>query len=161
MYIERKIEFDPTITLKELKLGLRTDIGTDLSIESIRKIILRLKITLKRTGLVLNRVNDPERICLRKEFATEFLTLAPIDDRRNVFVDESGFNLHMRRNYGRNYVGRRVAVRVPTVRGRNITLLSAMNSTGVIHYKIFVGSCTSEIFAAFIIELDEIMCSEL
>jgi transposase len=144
-----------------MKETISNELGVHLSLETIRKGIISLGITLKRNGLILDRVNDPTRILLRKEYATNFLTSAPIDDMKNVFIDESGFNLHMRRNYGRSLAGARSSSTVPTIRGRNVTLLSTMNAGGVIHYKIFVGSCTSAIFSEFVLQVDEIMQNEL
>lgn len=128
-----------------------------ISTATIRRHLMELKITLKRTSLILDRVNDQNRLEQRRDFATFFLTNCSVDDRNNVFIDESGFNLHMRRNYGRSSSGKRATIIVPTIRGKNITLLSALNSEGIIHYQTFTGSCNSEIFSDFIKELDKIM----
>jgi hypothetical protein len=72
-------------------------------------------------------------------------------------VDECGFNLHLRRNYGRNVSGSRVSLVVPTIRGRNVTLLSAINGNGIFYFKIFEGCCTGSIFSTFLQELDRIL----
>ena len=154
-YIESTVERDPTITLKEIQMKCLDSFGITLSKESVRKSLSMTKITLKRTTLLLERVNDEERLELRKLYATDFLTNSSIDDTKNIFVDESGFNLHLRRSFGRSKKGSRVCVSVPTVRGANVTFLSAINSHGVLHHKIFRGSCNSNIFSDFLQELDQ------
>jgi hypothetical protein len=107
-------------------------------------------------------VNYTIRIEQRRVFATEFLINTATDDSRNVFVEECGFKLLLRRHYGRSVRGTWVSVTVPTIRGQNITLLSAINSHGVVHYKVFGGGCSGRVFGEFLSDLDailvEIMC---
>lgn len=155
--IERVVETSPEITLLGIKLHMLKEYNFELSVSAIHVYLSRLKITLKRMGLVLDRVNDPVRLELRRSFAGEFSTSSEMDDQKNIFVDECGFNLHLRRNYGWSRTGNRVSSVVPTIRGRNTTLLCAINKFGVVHYKIFSGGCNGEIFSNFIRKLDEIL----
>lgn len=152
--VERLVEVNPGITLVSIKREILQNFDLNVSVSTIRTYLISLKITLKKSGLVLERVNDEQRLNLRNEFSTQFLTTASLDDNKNVFVDESGFNLHLRRNFGRSRVGTRVTFIVPTIRGKNVTLLSAINASGIVLFKIFEGACTSEIFAEFLRELD-------
>ena len=46
------------------------------------------------------------------------------------------------------------------MRGRNTTILAAINSSNVIYYKTFQGSCTAVKFSEFLIELDSTMVDE-
>lgn len=154
-FIEACVEFNPGITLAEIKDKCVNERGLSVSLSTIWSFLKTLAITLKRSGVLLDRVNDQERLELRRIFANNFLTSASMEDRKNVFIDESGFNLHMRRNYGRSKKGTRVRFVVPTVRGRNLTLLSAISGVGIVHYKLFIGGCKSEQFSAFLKELDE------
>ena len=78
-----------------------------------------------------------------------------LNDKYNIFIDECGFGLHLRKGCGRSKAGERVRITIPTIRGRNITLLAAINCEEVFHFKIFTGSCNSEIFIEFIAELKE------
>ena len=158
-FLEITMEREPGITLSRLKTKCIQELNINVAISSLYKA--NLKITLKRSSIILDRVNDPERRQLRREYATDFLLNHSADIRKNVFVDESGFNLHMRRNYGRSHRGTRVNFTVPTIRGRNVTLLAAISAVKIVHYKIFVGSCTSEIFRSFLAELDLIMVEQL
>ena len=71
-----------------------------------------------------------------------------------IFLDESGFNLHLRRRFARSRLGTRAPTVVPTIRGRNVTLILAASSSRIIHYKIIDDStCNRTIFANFCEEL--------
>lgn len=153
-WIEQNMENNPAITLKAMREKCTVEKGMSLSEATLAKFYADTKITLKRSNIIIDRVNDSERITLRSAFANEFLTRASINDSKNIFIDETGFNLHIRRNYGRSLAGARVNVTVPTVRGRNVTLIAAINANGVVFHKIISGSCTSEIFVGFMTELD-------
>lgn len=156
-FIEKMVEHNPSITLKDMAKSCAINLNEVISMQTINRYLRDLKITLKRSSIILDRVNDNERLKQRKDFATFFLTNASTDDRQNIFIDESGFNLHLRRNYGRSIAGKRSSIVVPTIRGKNITLLSSINNEKIIHYKILSGSCNSEIFSNFLRELDEIL----
>ena len=49
-----------------------------------------------------------------------------------IFMDEAGFNLAKRRWCGRNVVGHRATVDVPSQRGGNITMCAAISENGVV-----------------------------
>ena len=68
----------------------------------------------------------------------------------NIFIDECGFNLHLRRAYGKARFGERVKYVVPTVRGTNTTLLAAINGEEILNYTIFIGRCNSERYITFL-----------
>lgn len=53
------------------------------------------------------------------------------DYSKVVFVNESGFDLHIQRSHGRSKIGTRENVLAPTVRGRSITLLASLNIDGL------------------------------
>ena len=159
MFIERQIERDKSVTLKMIKQAIYDNHHLNVAISTIHLHLEHLRITLKRSGIILDRVNDAIRVAQRKEFATYFLTYHPTDDKKNIFVDECGFNLHLRRNYARSVSGTRVNNVVPTVRGRNTTLLMAISGQQVVHYKLISGSCNSEIFSQFLIDLDHLLLS--
>src|ERR1700730_9388499 len=56
-----------------------------------------------------------------------------LDFARNcVFIDESGFNLHIQRNFGRSLKGTPARSTVPTGRGVTVSILGAIAEAGVI-----------------------------
>src|SRR3984893_3855882 len=48
-----------------------------------------------------------------------------------VFIDESGFNLHIQRNFGRSLKGTPTRGTVPTGRGVTVSILGAISEAGV------------------------------
>ena len=74
-----------------------------------------------------------------------------------IYLDESGFNLHIRRRRGRNTIGRRATITLPNARGGNISVLVAISEGGLIHFSIQLGSFNTDKFIDFLSELDAIV----
>lgn len=90
---------------------------------------------MKQTRREFDRVNDQEKIQLRKDYALLFDNHFNGDYSKAVFVDESGFNLHLQRNHRRSKTGTCANTVVPTVRGRSIILLAILNIDGLQYCK--------------------------
>ena len=71
----------------------------------------------KHTKLIRQWNNDPE---------FDF-------DNRCVFIDEPGFNLHIRRNFGRSKRRRPARAVIPSQRGVSITILGVICELGIIN----------------------------
>ena len=84
----------------------------------------------------LDRVNSEESIQRRVTYARFFTNNAPLNRDNCIFIDESGFNLHLRRSKARSRVVTRANIIVPTVRGKNTTVIVVANQRGIIHFKI-------------------------
>ena len=67
-----------------------------------------------------------------------------------VYVDETGFNLHIRRRFGRSERGSRANIVVANSRGRNISDCSAMNISGIVNYRSIVGYYNTLEFIEFL-----------
>ena len=97
--------------------------------------------------------NCPATLQARHEYSQRFLGEAPADRRNIVWVDETGFNLHLRRKYGRARRGHNATVVVPNGRGRNISVCAAMSEEGFLHEMLQPGAYTAERFCVFLGEL--------
>uniref|UniRef100_A0A0A9WCV6 3-isopropylmalate dehydratase small subunit n=1 Tax=Lygus hesperus TaxID=30085 RepID=A0A0A9WCV6_LYGHE len=151
--IESLVEENPGITLKEMKSILASR-NIILSKSTIDNGLRLLKITLKIASKEVDRMNSPESIRRRREYALRFNEWAPTERGNLVFIDESGFNLHLRRTQARSRKNSRAVVTVPTIRGRNTTLIMAMNNQAVIHFKVIpIGNCNAIRFNEFLTEL--------
>ena len=118
----------------------------------------KLKITFKKASRELSNVNSLSSICKRKEYAIDFSRNAPANKQNCVFIDKSGFSLHLRRNGARSRIGNRAKIILQPNRGRNVTLICAMNSQKIIHYKIVdEGTCNNKKFGEFLLELISIL----
>jgi transposase len=70
-----------------------------------------------------------------------------------IFIDESGSNLAMEREYARAFEGSRAYGTVPLNRGKNITIIGAIALRGLIAYINLLGAANSIVFEAFIVQL--------
>jgi hypothetical protein len=84
--------------------------------------------------------------------------LAAIDIKNLVFIDETGVNLAMTRNYGRCQGGARVYYNRPGNKGKNSTLIGAMSEEGLIATMTFLGSLNT---AIFLVVVEEILLPQL
>ena len=102
----------------------------------------------------LDNVNSIQKILLRKDYALWFNNSFSNDFSRIVFIDESSFNLHLQRSYGRSKKGDRANVVTPTVRGRSISLLASMKIKGMGHCKTISNSTVNaNVFNEYMNEL--------
>ena len=78
-----------------------------------------------------------------------FTREAPEDMNNCIFIDESGFNLHLRRNKALS--NRNESAYCDSARGRNISLIVAANKSKVLHYKAITDdTCTAIKIAQFL-----------
>lgn len=67
-----------------------------------------------------------------------------------LFIDESGFNLYLRRKYGRAPRGQVIQVLVPK-RGTDVSSISAISGSEIIHCKRVTGAVNAKTFKNFMI----------
>lgn len=132
------------------KTGLQVGTGT-LSL-ALKKLGLSRK---KKTFHATERINDPDIIEERAEFRRE---MPKMDARRIVFIDETGTNLGMAREYGWASVGCRAEGHRPSDPGQNITLIGGLNSCGIVAPLMFPGSLDGNIFKTYV---EQVLVPEL
>jgi len=71
-----------------------------------------MKITRKLCARTLVKVNNHKILEKRKLYVTNFLTNSPENDNKIIFIDESGFNLHLKPSFGRSHIGKGSSVSV-------------------------------------------------
>jgi len=125
-----------------------------ISLMTIDRALRDLQITVKKAHRELDRVNQPDKIVARKEYALWFSNHFINDYRDVVFIDESSFNLHISRSQGRSRMGTRVNTQIPTVRGRSISLIYSISSNQMIFSKVINNSTVNaDIFTTYLKEL--------
>lgn len=147
--IETIIENTPSITLVEIKNKILENFNVGVCIESIRLCITELGITKKNITMTGIQVNSERSKNLRKLYAIDFLNNFH-NDMQNIFIDESGFNLHLRRRQGRSHRGQLVQQLVPQTRGTNISLIMAINNNEVLYCKCVTGAVNALVFKEFL-----------
>jgi hypothetical protein len=122
---------------------------------TINRALLQLKITVKLAHGELDRVNAPDKIAMRKDYALWFNNHFTNNNFSSaVFIDESSFNLHLQRTQVRSTIGTRAIVRVPTVRGRSVSLIASMTINGVAYCRTIANSTVNgDTFSSYIFEL--------
>lgn len=95
------------------------------------------------------RYNEPERIEARRQWAENVL-IGPGNMDHFVYIDEAGFNLRITRRYGRAPRGRRAVQRVPYNRGPTMSLVVAVDKTGILAHHFRRGAYNQETFTEFL-----------
>ncbi|KAG0435246.1 hypothetical protein DMUE_4814, partial [Dictyocoela muelleri] len=102
-------------------------------------------------------INSENNKTKRSEYARTYLDID--EDKIKIFIDESSFNLYLRRTFGRSQRRSTVSVVVPSNRGLNVSLISAIYNEKPLFGKTYTGSINSIRFIEFMEELLNI-CDE-
>jgi transposase len=85
-------------------------------------------------------------------------TIGSIAAEDLIYVDESGVSTQMTRLYGRAPKGRRIRDRVPAGHWKILTILGAMDHTGMLAAMTVESATDGDVFLAF---LDQVLCPKL
>jgi hypothetical protein len=96
-------------------------------------------------------------VLARKHYAEMFLRDSPPDRSTIVWVDECGFNLHLRRKYGRARRGHHASITVANSRGQNISVCAAMSEDGFLYEFLRPGAYNAQHFCTFLTGLFEVL----
>jgi transposase len=143
----------PDMTLEQLSAKLFTEHAISTCKATISKALTRIGFTVKLVRTIPLSRNCPATVLARKNYAQMFLGDAPPDRRDIVWVDECGFNLHLRRKFGRARRGDRANLSVANNRGQNISVCASMSEDGFIHEDLRPGAFNTEHFCAFLVNL--------
>jgi transposase len=106
-----------------------------------------MEFTRKRLTLVPQERNSLRTIDARQNYCRYVNT---IPEENLVFLDETGFNFHTKRHYGYSLKNTKCFLTAPANRGRNISLMAAINKHGVITHEIQEGAYNGNLFIQFI-----------
>lgn len=147
------IEGRPDLTLGQLSMKLATVHSITISPKAISKALTKLGFTVKLLRVIPISRNCPSVVQARKIYAQKYLSEAPTDNRNIIWIDETGFNLHIRRKYGRARTGHRASISVANNRGSNISVCAAMSCEGFLHERLRPGAYNAASFCEFLNEL--------
>ena len=106
-----------------------------------------IEITRKRLKKKAAAVFTSSLMQSRKDYAREVLS---INNNNLLFLDESGFNLHLTNHYGYSPVGVDAIKKIPSNRGKNLSLILLISSNCLIEFLIIDGAFNSNIFIQFL-----------
>jgi transposase len=156
--IVRLVEEESTITLLEIKGRILARFEKSISESTICRYLNDLKLTVKRTQIVPAERNSERTKRLRFEYARELgRIMRTRPGTQLVYLDESGFNLHLVRPRGRALPGISPVTTVPASPGRNLSLLQAVSRERVLYYEVYTGSINAEIFRRFLADLEPML----
>ena len=101
--------------------------------------------------------NSPETIQSRITWVQDMMQNRPVNRANIIFVDETGYNLHIRRRRGRARVGEVAWIETPTQRGGNISVCAAMNENGLLLSEAILGPYNKVSFGLFLQRLFHFM----
>lgn len=136
--IETIIGSDSALTAKGIIERLPADLQCSPS--TISRHIKEMGYTRKRLKPIIAERNSERVISERAIYATH---LQNINDDMLVFIDESGFNLHISPSYGYAPLGATPWMSVPTQRGRNVSFIAAITINGLIASQSIIGAFNS------------------
>lgn len=132
------------------KLNEHFQIQPPLVERTVEKAINNLTVyTLELMRAEPEGYNEPERIEGRLQWAQN-IGDGPGNRRHFVYIDEAGFNLHITRRYGRVPQGGRTVQRVPCKHGPHISLVVAVDETGILACQFKRGVHNQETFSEFL-----------
>ncbi|CAG8816036.1 14362_t:CDS:2 [Cetraspora pellucida] len=124
-----------------------------ISNDTVRKYVNKIRFTLKQLVTIPHKHNTSNKILDRKRYV-EKIHQKVIDMLKDaIYIDETGFNLHLSSSHGHSLQGQPAVQVVETQKGKNITVIAAINKNGVLNYTAYLGSANADTFAEFIQEL--------
>lgn len=155
--VAQLVDSDPDLTLNQICLAVSERLYIVISPSTASRVLTTIGYTMKITRLVPEARNCEAQIAARYAYANMFIRDCPIERERVIWIDETGFNLHLRRSQGRSLRGTRATVTVANSRGRNISIIAAMSDQGMLHHTAHIGGTNSERFAEWIDSLGQML----
>lgn len=125
---------DAAATLHETRDALCQQFaGLTITLSGLQKHLVRKCCPTMKKLEKLPAARVSERVInLRYNVVSSWLADGTFNYSESVFIDEAGFNMHLKRNFGRSARGKPAKAVVPSQRGVNITILGAISKDGVI-----------------------------
>lgn len=145
--IFNSVSCNNSLIQKELATIIENHENITISQPTISRKLSKMQISRKRLTLVPKQRNTEDKKDMRAIYACE---LGRISDSNLVFLDETGFNKHTTRSYGYSLVNTKAHLNVDANKGTNISLMCAIDDSGLLFYQYKQGSFTSETFIEFL-----------
>ena len=145
--LEQIVKANNDATLDELRYQLEQKTGVLIGRSTTDRMLKKLNLTVKKKTLHPTE-KESERV---QQQRLEFWKLMQnVLAKDLIFIDESGINLALTRLFARSPKGQRARGTRPQKRGKNVSLISAIGSNGLIAQVSLLGSTDGLTFEAFI-----------
>ncbi|OAD73062.1 hypothetical protein PHYBLDRAFT_146375 [Phycomyces blakesleeanus NRRL 1555(-)] len=135
MEVEEFFENKPDAILEQARIAVMEEFsGLQITKSAIQKhLVKKCALTMKKLEKLPEKRDDVNTIEMRQERILEWQQLADFNYLSNcVFIDEAGFNMHIKRTFDHSVSGTLAKTTVPTQRGVSITILGAMCKRGIV-----------------------------
>jgi len=143
--ISRQLSIDCTKSLKELSESISPIHPVSPSVLS--RVIKEMGWTRKRVQKIPYERNSERIISDRRAYA---LSICDRPDADLIFLDETGFNLHVGPVYGWSPAGTNATTNVPTNRGCNVSVIAAIGINGLLAVNIITGSFNATLLVDYL-----------
>lgn len=137
------VEENCTITLVEMQSRILQDFRQTLCLSTISNYLEGRIFTTKSVHTQPSTMNTIQNKEKRRTYVTTLMEHMRIG-KQIAYIDETNFNLFCRRNRGRARAGTRAVQILPPGRGRNIHLIGAITSYGILSMERRRGSFKAE-----------------
>ncbi|CEP16997.1 hypothetical protein [Parasitella parasitica] len=134
-YLVEMIDENPSLVLDQMMDSLTSQFeGLQISKTAFYNFVKdKCRISVKRAYFHSVERNSPAKIRERKEWVQRWQQTDMDYISNCIFIDESGFNINMKRSIAWAKKGERAIVKVPKTKASNITILGAISSYGVVN----------------------------
>lgn len=133
LHLLMELEDNSTLTLKAMVQETKKTFDIDTSTSAIDRALDKMEISWKNVMPIPYDWNTTEIREKRQKFLFD---LQRFLNRPKVYIDESGFHLHIRSSKGRALAGEKAILKtVP--KGPRISLIAALSDEGYSHYQLF------------------------
>lgn len=137
---------DSTFTQKAIVERL-SQCNIVVSQSTVSRVLHDMEYTRKRLSKIPSERNSDRVLNLRRIYGQEISLIA---DENILYLDESGFNMHVNKNYGYSPKNSKAYKIVPGNRGRNVSLMCVISNTGIVASELIDGSYNTQLFLAFL-----------
>jgi transposase len=129
VWILQLMDEEPVLSTEEVRAAITEEWGITVAASTLDKELDKLAMTWKKCMKIPESWNSEDVILQRQTYVQVKLT--SVMNRPHIFLDESPFNMHVKRRKGRSVKG--TAPRLSLLpKGSNVTLLAIMSSDGII-----------------------------
>jgi transposase len=154
------LDEDCSLTGQQIKQRLYRTFDVQVSVSTILKVPKEYQYSFKRTSIQPERRNCPETLekrirydhIVNFRYANQLIELIPYRERF-IFLDETGFQLSIRKKSGWSPEGTKAVTVVRSLRTTNYSLAAAMSQSGIAHYNCLNVAYNKMRFEEFVISL--------
>ena len=146
-FLRDLINEDCSLTNEYLRKKILDERSVNVSTRTIGRVFKEFHYSMKRTSLIPVARNSLSNIESRYQYALRF---CEFDEEKTYFIDEAGFQINMRRNYGRAPLGRKAIKIVPKIRMKNYSLEAVINKSCLYFFEVMDCAYNVEHFGDFL-----------